>query len=599
LNARLDIWRELGIAETLDPREIRRAYARRLKVTHPEDDAEGFRRLRAAYEYALAYAAHQAQQGVAAAPAEAEAPAGPDAPRPTPAPESVSAETPAPPVQAPAADEEMRALAALYDALGARLAKNAADGWPDVEADRRALHALLNSPSLQRIDLQLRLEYGLADMLVNQIPHSDHLIATAVRHFEWDRRQHESSLPDAARGLLARLHDLAFIEHLGQANNEQSRAYEKLKTGKGGFSRWWNAGFMGDHSEPAMLEYLRQHHPQLLGQLPRDTVAWWERFAQWPRPSRFLGVLSFIVTIVVGLAYGFGGMGEEQHADRTVAAVVYTAAGMFGFMALKYFAVDLPAMRLYLHWDRAPPTKFALGWLGLAAVVLLGSMAARDQPWAPYTAVVLGAITWYWTLVVSGPVPEIHFRGNAFELRPVRVAMLNLMMFWWLVFTLRAALHLDPWFFVAFMLVLAASGTSRHLLVHVYLARLQPRGQLTVAVTGLLLAIGLALVAWFFGRYSDVKPWLIAAVVLLVLARRAIPHGIMVNHHWMPALLIVFFGWLLCHLLSTSLQLDSSDSEYEDPAPVVTGALFFTLGAVYSFGRAAYDAVREMRLKAA
>lgn len=50
------VWEQLGINPTRDEREIRRAYARRLKLVHPEDDPEEFQRLRAAYEAAMASA---------------------------------------------------------------------------------------------------------------------------------------------------------------------------------------------------------------------------------------------------------------------------------------------------------------------------------------------------------------------------------------------------------------------------------------------------------------------------------------------------------------------------------------------------------------
>jgi hypothetical protein len=55
----MNVWQELGIAPTAEVREIRRAYAQRLRHTHPEDDPEGFQRLRAAYESAMAAAASE------------------------------------------------------------------------------------------------------------------------------------------------------------------------------------------------------------------------------------------------------------------------------------------------------------------------------------------------------------------------------------------------------------------------------------------------------------------------------------------------------------------------------------------------------------
>ncbi len=45
-----EIWNALGIEPTSDEREIKRAYARRLKEQRPDEDPRAFQELREAYE---------------------------------------------------------------------------------------------------------------------------------------------------------------------------------------------------------------------------------------------------------------------------------------------------------------------------------------------------------------------------------------------------------------------------------------------------------------------------------------------------------------------------------------------------------------------
>ena len=51
----MDCWTILGLTPTGDERAVLRAYAQKLRETRPEDDPEGFQRLLAAREQALAW----------------------------------------------------------------------------------------------------------------------------------------------------------------------------------------------------------------------------------------------------------------------------------------------------------------------------------------------------------------------------------------------------------------------------------------------------------------------------------------------------------------------------------------------------------------
>jgi hypothetical protein len=58
----MDIWDILGVEETCDLSAIKKAYARKLKIHHPEDDPQGFQTLKEAYDSAVQYAKYIGRQ---------------------------------------------------------------------------------------------------------------------------------------------------------------------------------------------------------------------------------------------------------------------------------------------------------------------------------------------------------------------------------------------------------------------------------------------------------------------------------------------------------------------------------------------------------
>lgn len=60
----MNVWSILGIQATSDEREIKRAYARKLKTTRPEDDPRAFQELRDAYQATLQLARFANQHGI-------------------------------------------------------------------------------------------------------------------------------------------------------------------------------------------------------------------------------------------------------------------------------------------------------------------------------------------------------------------------------------------------------------------------------------------------------------------------------------------------------------------------------------------------------
>ena len=318
------IWEELGIGATNDIASIRKAYAKRLKQVHPEDDPEGFQRLRAAYEMALSAA--RVGQNVFGSPLP---------PPPSPgiaAPVAVEARHSGRISRAGALAEELRQVLAEQgeDAAVARLAEQYA------------------SAELQDIELKLALEAALEDEDLLHV----------VRRFQGQRayqdliqlRKHlrtAASQPSAPRE--ARVRYLALVMLTGPCR--LGLFYQSL----------WRfpelARVVAGH-----LQRLEQDAPSVLQlYLNKSTVRWWS--ARRPHgPSPIVELASrpwLLLLITLLLIVGF--------------SKIYTVP----LFLRAFFGTTLALGTVYLLIERKRPIlrarlkAFSKESLALAAVLIL------------------------------------------------------------------------------------------------------------------------------------------------------------------------------------------------------------------------------------
>lgn len=305
---RESIWQLLGLEKTRDVAAIKRAYAQRLKDTRPDDNPEGFQRLRGAYERALALSEggdepplvtvgdlRPAPQSQARIVIRFDAGALPrvisyrNQERGSPQPQEPPEDTHTPGAHAPAylPDEEEdakrederpagpEALPSCLLALRLSLAPHSGAREEELLTILSGIVALLPSGSLMQ---QRDAEWELACLLKDTAPASDFLLEPAIKALGW--QSYEKALePEALmQSLLERWHQVT-LERLASGKDPDSQAYTRLRRR----SPAWRRSFRPTHtegmSEMRLLNRLRSDHPGLMRELDAQEVAWWDRWA--------------------------------------------------------------------------------------------------------------------------------------------------------------------------------------------------------------------------------------------------------------------------------------------------------------------------------
>ncbi len=173
----MDFWDVLGIGPTPDTAAIRKAYAAKLKRHHPEDDPEGFQRVRQAYETALWWAKVVASSG-----------------EPEPVHDAVDLQPTSAgyrggsPVEDSVVAAEPDLLAQFVDRIAAIY------GDAKRRKDARQWQAVLEDEAYWNLDLKQNMSYRLLSLLAVDYASPGFKLPSPVwrlldRHFYWQEKQ--------------------------------------------------------------------------------------------------------------------------------------------------------------------------------------------------------------------------------------------------------------------------------------------------------------------------------------------------------------------------------------------------------------------------
>lgn len=410
------IWSTLGIEQTTDTTAIRRAYAARLKLTNPEDDAEAFQVLRKAYDQALARAGGRGGRTVRIVASSSPGPmpeSGPQAqsepepapsikPRPAPEPQMVDPARLAMQAEAQAVRQQTAELSAALKHLVALARARPVDD----DALAAALAAVLGSPALDSISAYNDAEARVADLILRNAPFADRLIERAVSHFGWDTGR-SGIAAHAGKAIVGRWATLKYWDRLVKPASALHSAYLALTRKPDRRRQYAYRLSLSLTREVGELLSIAQHdHSALLERFDPDALAWWRKRLSEPRlpPGVFLTIL-FAPPVIAFFSAVEWTKGRDAIGLWPLCLAIYTSsvAAASGLAAGWLYGVAKPQARWQAEWRFSAPQWLALGWAPTMVGLLLIAALLPPTLIGGLLLSALGALTFAWAVITGQP----------------------------------------------------------------------------------------------------------------------------------------------------------------------------------------------------
>lgn len=391
-------WQVLGVPRKSDRATIRRAYAKKLRVTNPEDDPLGFMALREAYEAALRWVEYDVDWEEQGEDEAAEEPAfAAELAEPLQSSDPMPAFDPAPSEPDPLAEARAAERAELRRRTAALDAGLRGPWHGDAAALTAQLDAILAAPAMIEIAVRDSIENWLADLLADAVPRSDPVLRHAIDAFGWEE---EGNHPPAVWRILARIDEWRVIQSLRRGDHALSPGWTALtRADAPGWQRRIATLQPGIAAKVRQLFDLADYQtPGIAHSFDPGAAQWWRAHVEQPRFG-FVDLAAILLGIGAAVVFALAG---DTLAVRAGAGAAALLAG---------FAFPLVRLRFVVPWRlRREMEDEEPGWLADAWIVpwLIAALLLVVLPtgtWVVGAVTVLSALATLWMAVTAGREP--------------------------------------------------------------------------------------------------------------------------------------------------------------------------------------------------